>query len=115
MEFRSPADEFPLGTVFENLPEVTVELERLIPHERFIIPYFWVRGAEARDIEAAFEAHAGLVDIELIDHVEVCIEVPHPLDAKEMFAVIDLKDSDFAANVGDMFQPRWDDAEPLEL
>lgn len=69
MEFRSPADEFPLGTVFENLPEVTVELERLIPHERLIIPYFWVRGAEAKDIEAAFETHAGLVDIELIDEV----------------------------------------------
>ena len=70
MEFTSPADEFPLGTVFENLPEVTVELERVIPHETLIIPYFWVRGARAADIEAAFEAHAGLVNIELIDDVD---------------------------------------------
>ena len=70
MEFTSPADEFPLGTIFENLPEVTVELERLIPHETLIIPYFWVRGADAEDIEAAFEAHAGVVDIELIDNVD---------------------------------------------
>jgi predicted DNA binding protein len=69
MEFRSPADEFPLGTVFENLPEVTVELERLIPHDTLIIPYFWVRGAEAEDIETAFEAHAGVVDIKLVDNV----------------------------------------------
>lgn len=69
MEFRSPADEFPLGTVFENLPEVTVELERLIPHDTLIIPYFWVRGAEAEDIETAFEAHAGVVSIELVDNV----------------------------------------------
>lgn len=70
MEFRSPADEFPLGTVFENLPEVTVELERLIPHETRIIPYFWVRGAKASDIESSFEAHAGIEDIELIDEVD---------------------------------------------
>lgn len=70
LDFRSPADEFPLGTVFENLPGVTVELERLIPHESLIVPYFWVRGAEAKDIEAAFEAHAGVVDIELIDEVD---------------------------------------------
>jgi predicted DNA binding protein len=70
MEFRSPADEFPLGTVFENLPEVTVELERLIPHDTLIIPYFWVRGAEAADIEASFETHAGVSDIRLIDSVE---------------------------------------------
>lgn len=70
MEFTTPADEFPLGSVFETLPEVTVELERLIPHEQLLIPYFWVRGAEAEDIEAAFEAHAGVVDINLIDTVE---------------------------------------------
>lgn len=70
MEFTSPADEFPLGTVFENLPQATIELERLIPHETLIIPYFWVRGGEAEDIEAAFEAHAGVVDVRLIDSVE---------------------------------------------
>jgi predicted DNA binding protein len=70
MEFRSPADEFPLGTVFENLPKVTVELERLIPHETLIIPYFWVRGAEADDIEAAFEPHTGVVSVELVDQVD---------------------------------------------
>jgi predicted DNA binding protein len=70
MEFTSPADEFPLGSVFETLPEVTVELERLIPHESLIIPYFWVRGAEAEDIETAFEAHAGVTNIRLIDSVE---------------------------------------------
>ena len=69
MEFTSPADEFPLGTVFENLPDVAVELERLIPAESLIIPYFWVRGADAEDIEAAFSAHAGVVDIKLIDSV----------------------------------------------
>ncbi|OYR42003.1 bacterio-opsin activator [Halorubrum sp. Ib24] len=70
MEFTSPADEFPLGTVFENLPGVTVELERLIPAASLIIPYFWVRGARASDIEAAFEAHRGVVNIELIDDVD---------------------------------------------
>ncbi|ELY65693.1 helix-turn-helix domain-containing protein [Natrinema versiforme] len=69
MEFTSPADEFPLGTVFENLPEVTIRMERLLPQEDLIIPYFWVRGAAAEDIEAAFEAHAGLATIELIDSV----------------------------------------------
>jgi sugar-specific transcriptional regulator TrmB len=52
---------------------------------------------------------------ELIDHVEVCIEVPHPLDAEEAFAVIDLKDSEFASNVSKEFEPRWENAEPLEL
>jgi len=70
MEFTSPVAEFPLGSVFENLPGVTVELERLIPHETLIIPYFWVRNAETEDIEAAFEQHAGVSNIRLVDSVE---------------------------------------------
>ncbi|MEF8779218.1 MAG: helix-turn-helix domain-containing protein [Haloferacaceae archaeon] len=70
MEFSSPTEEFPLGSVFENLPGVTVELERLIPHETLIIPYFWVRGVEAEDIEASFEAHTGVSNIRLVDSVE---------------------------------------------
>jgi sugar-specific transcriptional regulator TrmB len=50
---------------------------------------------------------------ELIDRVEVCIEVPHPLDAERTFAVIDLKDSEFAGGVEEAFQERWAEAEPL--
>jgi len=70
MEFTSPADELPLGTVFENSPRVTINMERLLPQEDLIIPYFWVRGAAAEDIEAAFETHAGLVTLKLIDSVD---------------------------------------------
>ena len=70
MEFTSPVAEFPLGSVFENLPGVTVELERLIPHETLIIPYFWVRDVETEDIEAAFEAHSGVSNIRVVDSVE---------------------------------------------
>ena len=70
MEFTIPAAAFPLGSVFENLPEVTIELERLIPHETLAIPYFWVRGTETGEIEAAFEPHAGVTDIRLVDSVD---------------------------------------------
>ncbi len=69
MEFTIPPAAFPLGSVFENLPGVTVELERLIPHETLIVPYFWVRGAETEDIEAEFDPHAGVSDIRLVDSV----------------------------------------------
>ena len=70
MEFSSPVEEFPLGSVFENLPGVTVELERLIPHETLIIPYFWVRDVETEDMEAAFDPHAGVSNIKLVDSIE---------------------------------------------
>jgi predicted DNA binding protein len=35
-----------------------------------VIPYFWVRGADVEDIEAEFDAHAGVTTIKLIDSVE---------------------------------------------
>ena len=68
--FTVPSDQFPLGTVFEQLPGVTVELERIIPARDVVIPYFWVRGTVADDIEAAFTDHPGVKGVELVDSVE---------------------------------------------
>ena len=65
-----PADEFPLGTVFAQLPDVKLELERLIPSQDVVIPYFWVRGTEVDDIEDAFTEHPGVKGIQLVDSIE---------------------------------------------
>jgi len=68
--FTVSADQFPLGTVFDQLPDVQVDLERLIPARDVIIPYFWVRGTEVDDIESAFTTHPGVKEIRLVDSVE---------------------------------------------
>lgn len=67
--FTIPADQFPLGTLFNQLPGVTVELERIIPAQDILIPYFWVRGSAVEDIEEAFHDHPGVKDIRLVDSV----------------------------------------------
>ncbi|MFC7046885.1 TrmB family transcriptional regulator [Halobacteriaceae archaeon GCM10025711] len=51
----------------------------------------------------------------LIDELEVCVEVPNPLDPAEAFAMIDLKDPGFAADVNEKFEPRWESATPLSF
>jgi sugar-specific transcriptional regulator TrmB len=51
----------------------------------------------------------------LIDDVEVVIQVPNPLSSGDAFALIDLKDPDFAADVHEEFQPTWESAEPLSF
>jgi len=68
--FAVPSDQFPLGTVFEQLPGVKVELERIIPERDVVIPFFWVRGTKADDIENAFNAHPRVREIRLVDSVE---------------------------------------------
>lgn len=49
----------------------------------------------------------------IVDDVEVCIEVAHPLRETDTFAMINLKDRDFASNVHGEFEPRWAEAEQL--
>ncbi|UTF52592.1 helix-turn-helix domain-containing protein [Natronosalvus rutilus] len=68
--FTVPSSEFPLGTVFEQLPEVSVELERIIPARDVVIPYFWVRGTRVGNVEEAFLEHPGVKEIQFIDSVE---------------------------------------------
>ncbi|MFC7238021.1 helix-turn-helix domain-containing protein [Saliphagus sp. GCM10025317] len=85
-----PSDQFPLGTVFAQLPDVTVELERLIPSQDVVIPYFWVRGTEVEDIEAAFDAHSGVRDIQLVDSVdgEYLLRVEWSLEYDDVLSVL---------------------------
>ena len=68
--FTIPSGQFPLGTVFEQLPSVSVRLERIVPGTDVVIPYFWVRGSHSDDIVAAFSDHPGVQNIELVDSVE---------------------------------------------
>ncbi|MFT4932919.1 MAG: sugar-specific transcriptional regulator TrmB [Natronomonas sp.] len=84
-----------------QLPESVGERyrERLSPH-----PDFAVRTHD--DISGTFN---------LIDGVEVCIQVPHPLTSDDTFAMIDLKDAEFAGEVYEAFEPRWAEAEPLSF
>lgn len=56
--------------MFEDFPGVTVDLERVIPGPRVVIPYFWDRGVQADAIEAAFTDHPGVKRIELIDSID---------------------------------------------
>ena len=51
----------------------------------------------------------------LLDRGETVIEVPHPLNAEEVFGMISLTDREFAESVRAEFEPRWNSAEPLAL
>lgn len=49
----------------------------------------------------------------IVDDTEICIEVAHPLRESDRFALINLKDRNFAGDVKAEFEPRWEEAEPL--
>jgi len=69
-EFTLRSQEFPLGTVFAELPDITVQLERIIPDANGVVPYFWVRGSETDTIVEQFSAHPGVKDIQFVDSAD---------------------------------------------
>ena len=72
-EFVIPAASFPLGKIAEELPEVSIELERIIPTKDAIVPYFWVRGCDGPlgpETLSRLTAQTDLKNIELVDRVE---------------------------------------------
>jgi len=68
--FTLESEQFPLGSVFVNLPEATVQLERVVPDANGVVPYFWVRGVESDAIVEQFSAHPGVKEIEHVDDVD---------------------------------------------
>jgi predicted DNA binding protein len=70
--FTIPTESFPLGNVFTDHPGVTVELERVIPTNNAIIPYFWVRNieeTEETEIETALRNHPDVQSLNTVDEV----------------------------------------------
>lgn len=88
-------------TVVETLPETVGErYRRYLQNES----EFAVRTSD--EVTSTFT---------LLDRTEICIEVPHPLNPKEAFALINLKDSEFATDIEADFRPRWKASEELIL
>lgn len=123
----APATGFDLGTIGEAVTdELEAAIERgvdirvlLSPETVEALPRSVGRrySAELSDMEGFEVRTAPGVDgtFNLFDGVEVCIEVPHPLSGDEPFAMIDVKDTEFATSVKDQFEPRWSEAEPLRF
>ena len=66
-EFSLPRDALPLGVVFEEFPETTIELERVVPTPEAVQPYFWVENVAGQTIQDFFEARKVFDDVTLVD------------------------------------------------
>lgn len=75
-EFTVSTGAVPSNVVFERLPGMTVEFERIVPTDEAIVPYAWVYGVDVEEIERIIEAfprerpHPDLRGLELVDTVD---------------------------------------------
>lgn len=70
--------EFPLSAVFEQLTDVTIELDRIVPTGEAVIPYFWISADDTEKLTTELSADIGVEQVKVIDQVE-----------KQMFVRID--------------------------
>lgn len=67
--FTTTEGEFPLAAVFEDFPNTQIELDRVVPTDGAIVPYFWIEDADVATIDLSNVAHPGIHDIRVIDNV----------------------------------------------
>jgi len=68
-EFALPPETFPLGITFEEFPEATIELERVVPTGEIVWPYFWTEHVDNRTALEFFEVCGEIEAIKLVDSV----------------------------------------------
>jgi predicted DNA binding protein len=64
------ATTFPLGKIFGELPHVSVELDRLVPTNKVILPYFWVWNEDLQHVEEVISEQPEILSATLVDEVD---------------------------------------------
>lgn len=68
-ELQIDADEFVLGSVLRVEPEVHVELERVVPASKQVMPFFWATSEDPSRFEAAVSASPKVEQLLALDRV----------------------------------------------
>lgn len=69
-EFHIPAEEFALNYTLDQLPEMEVEIERVVATDELLTPYFWVTGGDFDAFEAVIENDPSIRDLRRLDDFE---------------------------------------------
>ncbi|ELY51565.1 helix-turn-helix domain-containing protein [Natronococcus jeotgali] len=69
-EFRIPAEAFALHETLRSLPELVVEVERVVAGDEVLTPYLWASGVDRRAFERAIGADPSIRSVEHIDDYE---------------------------------------------
>ncbi|WP_435099668.1 helix-turn-helix domain-containing protein [Halorubrum sp. N11] len=67
VEFTIDGDEFLLGEVLARDPVAHIEMERVVPASRRLIPYVWIHGDELDQFEASLRSSEQVIDLTRLD------------------------------------------------
>ncbi|NHN59352.1 MULTISPECIES: helix-turn-helix domain-containing protein [Halorussus] len=68
-EFTINADEFLLGRLIAEHPNLSVELERVVPAEKRVMPYVWGHGDDLSTFESTMETNPHVRSFAVLDRL----------------------------------------------
>lgn len=88
--FTVEDSEFPLSAVFEQLPSVTIELDRVVPTTTAAIPYFWIYSDDTSKLSTDLGDDIGINQVTIIDRVEeaMFVRIDWNLDHESVLTAI---------------------------
>lgn len=69
-ELSIEADQFLLGRLISEYPNLSVEIERVVPAGNRIMPYIWGHGTDLEEFEAAMHESPNVKSIAVLDEFE---------------------------------------------
>lgn len=69
-EIAIEADEFLLGQIIAEYPGLSVEIERVVPAAKRVMPYIWGYGPDLRSFEAAMNESPNVKSIAALDEYD---------------------------------------------
>lgn len=68
--FLVPSEELLLHETFQELPEVTIDIERVVATDEWLTPYFWMAGIDAERFDEVVTHDPSTEDLERLDTFE---------------------------------------------
>lgn len=68
-EFTIEAEEFLLGQLVASHPSLSIELERVVPATKRVMPYVWGHGDDLDDFEEQLAADQNVKSVDVLDHL----------------------------------------------
>lgn len=99
--------DFPLSAVFEQLPDATIELDRVVPTRDAVIPYFWIYTDDIENYNTNLSEDRGVDQVQIIDEVEdqMLIRIDWNLDYESVLTGIVNTDVTLLSGMGN--EKRW--------
>lgn len=100
--FTIDRKEFPLNAVFEELPDATIELDRVVPTADAVVPYFWIYAEDVDELSVYQSGDKGIEQFEIIDELEeqVFVRIDWNLDHESVLTALANTDVTLLSGIG---------------